>query len=471
MNPRVIREVNRLWEEVYPYLARYVMDLYGDQEGDVLELGPFSGGISKEFLSLSPHWKIVIAGELLELFDPLKEEIRGTTHAKRIMFKPSPLFPLVFLNQSFDLVIFRGAFFFLSPSILQEVYRVLRPEGLAILGGGYGPHTPLALIGEKAEESKRLNKLLGKRWTTKEEVARMIQEASLEEEAEISEEGGLWVILRKGKEEVGGGGDLGLAQALCLGHHEIISLVGAGGKTALLFALAEELCARGAKVITTTTTKIFEPTGEQVSYLIIEENHTRAMELVREGLSSYGHVTLAAKKFAGEKIGEVSPDLIERIDQELPIDHIIVEADGAKRLPIKAPADHEPVVPPATSLLIPMVGIDALGRPLGEEAAFRPSRIAELTGATIGDPITPQVIASLIIHPQGLIKGTPPRARVIPFLNKVETQEGLEGGREVAHEVLRNGDQRIEGVVLGRLFYRRPIVEVIRRKGTDERDL
>jgi probable selenium-dependent hydroxylase accessory protein YqeC len=111
--------------------------------------------------------------------------------------------------------------------------------------------------------------------------------------------------------------------------------------------------------------------------------------------------------------------------------------------------------------LIPIVGIDAVGKPLNEEIAFRPERIAELTGTKLGDPITPHLIASLIVHPQGLCKGVPPEARIIPFINKVETTEGLHGAREVAQEVLEEGHE-IERVVLGRLFFHYPIVEIIK---------
>jgi len=463
MDSKVINEVNTLWERVYPYLAQYIMDLFGSQGGDVLELGPFSGGIAKGLLSLSPHWKIVIAGESLDVFESTKEQIKETGYTEMMRVTLSPLSSLVFLDQSFDLVISRGAFFFLSPFLLREAYRVLRPGGLAILGGGYGPYTPQTLIEEIAEESKSLNQMLGKTWIKNEDVAGLIQKASLNGRAEISEKGGLWVILRKEGEEVQGARNNSLKEALSLKDHEIISLVGGGGKTTLLFALAKELKKTGLKVITTTTTKIFEPSREQAPCLVIEEDNARAIELVKNRLSSHAHVTLATKKFQDEKIGGVNPDIIERLSQQLPVDYLIVEADGAKKLPIKAPSDHEPVVPSATTLVIATVGIDAVGKPLVEEEAFRPRQIAELTGAKIGDTINPWLIATLITHPQGLIKGAPPGARIIPFINKVETEEDLKEGRKVAYEVLRKGDQRIEKVVLGRLFYCHPIVEILRR--------
>jgi probable selenium-dependent hydroxylase accessory protein YqeC len=458
MDPNIIIKLNTLWERIYPYLSRFVMDIYRKQEGDVLELGPFAGGIAQGILSSATEFRIVVADTSPHLlFDSLREEMRKTSYAHRLLIKSSPLFPLGFLDQSFDLVIFRGAFFFLNPAILQKIYRVLKPGGCAIVGGGYGPNTPQTLIDEIAEESKQLNQLLGKPWMTQEDLTKMIQAASLQEKAEISAEGGLWVILRKGGDKEK---SPPLTDTLSLRSHEIIALTGGGGKTALLFALAKELRDKGLRVITTTTTKIFEPMPDQAPCLIIEADEEKPMASVKEGLKRNDHVTFAAQRFPEGKIGGVDPQLIGRMARELPIDHIIVEADGAKKLPIKAPGDQEPVIPTATTLLIPIVGIDALGKPLNGETAFRPERIAALTGARLGDPITPQLIAMLITHPQGLCKGAPQKARIIPLINKVETTEGLAGAREVGAEVLKN-EQRIEKVVLSRLFFHHPIVEIM----------
>ena len=61
MDPLLIEKINRLWEPIYPSLSRFVLDLFGCTKGDVLELGPFAGGIAREFLSLSPEFRVVLA--------------------------------------------------------------------------------------------------------------------------------------------------------------------------------------------------------------------------------------------------------------------------------------------------------------------------------------------------------------------------------------------------------------------------
>jgi probable selenium-dependent hydroxylase accessory protein YqeC len=469
MDPHIVEKINRLWQAIYPYLARFMADLYGRDEGDVLELGPFSGGIAKGLLSLSPGFRVVVSDTSHDRFDRLREEIRETPYAHRMIIQSSQLSPLAFLDQSFDIVICRGAFFFLTAAVLQEIYRALRPGGVAIVGGGYGPSTPRDLIAEIAEESKELNLLLGKQQVTEGNLTQMINEAALRQEAEIFHQGGLWLILRKRgsiPEETPS-----LTDALSLGSREIIALVGGGGKTTLMFALAQELNGKGLKVITTATTKIFEPAREQACMLVVQDDPEQAIRMVREGLQQGSHVAFAAQRFPGGKIGGTDPAFVERMARELPVNDIIIEADGANKLPIKAPADHEPVVPAATTLLVPIIGIEALGKPLNEETAFRPERIAELTGVKPGALITPHLIAKVMAHPQGLIKGAPGGARIISVINKVETTEGLTGARRVAREVLGNGGHRIGRVVLSRLFLRHPIVDIIYREDIGEKNL
>jgi SAM-dependent methyltransferase len=194
-----LKTVNDLWSKIYPYLAIQVMEYYGRSHGEVLELGPFSGGISVELARLYPGLNITIAAQDPGVVGYLRRKIEGAGLNRKMDVDCSQLDNLIFPDCLFDLVIFRGAYFFLDEEgkILREIYRVLKGDGLALIGGGYGKNTPQALIDEIADESRDLNDRLGRRRVTEYEVGNMVDKAGLTRQARIEEEGGLWLVIQK----------------------------------------------------------------------------------------------------------------------------------------------------------------------------------------------------------------------------------------------------------------------------------
>jgi molybdenum cofactor cytidylyltransferase len=114
-------------------------------------------------------------------------------------------------------------------------------------------------------------------------------------------------------------------------------------------------------------------------------------------------------------------------------------------------------------VVIPLVGLDVLGQPLDAEHVHRPQLVAELTGAALGDPVTPAMIAAVLAHPQGGAKDLPPSARVIPFLNKAEDAVSLAAAREIARLLLQQ--PRIDSVLIGATQGDDPVREVWGRVG------
>ncbi|MBW2066323.1 MAG: class I SAM-dependent methyltransferase [Deltaproteobacteria bacterium] len=192
MQVGLIERLNVLWRPIYPYLAEWVCRLYEKEQGWMLELGPFSGGISDAVLDRLEGMKTMCV-------TPEKAVITGI----RVQFREGincvagAMDRLPFPDGSFDMVISRGAFFFLTPEILQDVYRVLRSGALALLGGGYGPLTPEGEIRKIARESKELNYRLGKKWIGREKLEELISDSGIGTGWEIIEEGGLWLLLRR----------------------------------------------------------------------------------------------------------------------------------------------------------------------------------------------------------------------------------------------------------------------------------
>ncbi|MCJ7667182.1 MAG: selenium cofactor biosynthesis protein YqeC [Anaerolineae bacterium] len=239
-----------------------------------------------------------------------------------------------------------------------------------------------------------------------------------------------------------------MSKALNINRGDIVSFVGAGGKTTAMYRLAHELVSLGWRVITTTTTMIRPPTPEQSQETILEGDPALLLQKVEQALESHQHITVAARQKQDEKgkLVGLQPKLVGKLTALPSIDALIVEADGSRGRSLKAPAPYEPPVPPATSILVPMMAADALGQPLDEKVAQRPELVARLTGTSLGDLITPEMAAQVIAHPEGGLKNAPPSARVIPLINKVDSSTlGL--AQEVAHHLISVNS--IDRVLLG----------------------
>jgi len=253
-----------------------------------------------------------------------------------------------------------------------------------------------------------------------------------------------------------------LKEALDIKPGEVISLVGGGGKTTLMFALARELASGGKSVITTTTTKILEPSPAEAPLLLLEADEEQMVRALLQKVDKYRHITLAREKLSSGKLNGVSPELVAKLAELKRVSYIIVEADGAAHKSLKAPNPTEPVIPYNTSLVIPLVGIDAVGCRLTEEDVFRPEIVSRLLGLPLGEIIPAEAIASLITHPKGIIKGSPPQARIVPFINKVDLDGGLSKGRDLANKILAIKHPQIGQVILGQAQLPEPVVEVIK---------
>ena len=237
-----------------------------------------------------------------------------------------------------------------------------------------------------------------------------------------------------------------LSQALALGPREVVAFVGAGGKTSALYRLAHELLAAGQTVIATTTTHMWPPPPEAGWPLAVADDAAARHRLAAAALAQHRRVLVAAGLTAVGKLRGVDPCEVAAF-RELAA-AVLVEADGARGRPVKAPAPYEPVIPQAATLVVPVVGLQALEQPLGEGVAHRPQRLAQLLGVPLGAPISPGMLARLLLHQEGGLRGVPPGARVVPLCNQGDGDRARAAGRQVAARVLQAGDQ-VSRVVVG----------------------
>lgn len=155
----------------------------------------------------------------------------------------------------------------------------------------------------------------------------------------------------------------------------VTAIIGGGGKTTLMYRLAEELRQRGS-VIVTTSTHIWPP-----------EHLALACET-----GPVAGVLCLGTPTAGGKLAAPAQSFAELAALA---DFVLVEADGAAGLPLKAHAPHEPVIPENAAQVIAVVGAAGLEQPV-DRVVHRPEVFRALSGA--GEVATAEAVARVLLR-------------------------------------------------------------------------
>lgn len=190
----------------------------------------------------------------------------------------------------------------------------------------------------------------------------------------------------------------------------VVSFIGAGGKTTLISRLAEEYRVKGIPVIVTTTTHM--EAWERPWFLL-----NPSMEEIRIVLKREGMVWLGMSEAKG-KMKSLSQQLLRQvIGLKCPT---LIEADGAKRHPMKTPAPHEPVICPETTHVKNVYGLDALGKSL-EQVCFRTDRAQELLEKQKTEPVMKEDVIKLALDVRAGKKSITSSMSYGVVLNKADT--------------------------------------------------
>lgn len=200
----------------------------------------------------------------------------------------------------------------------------------------------------------------------------------------------------------------------------VVSAAGAGGKTSAIRRLAQEYIESGQRVIVTTTTHMMV---EDRPWFLLEPSAEKMGEL----LAAYGQAWVGTPAPGGKMQG-VPCEFLDKIwKMGLPV---LIEADGARKLPLKVPREQEPVILPETTHVLSVYGLDAVGQRI-EDVCFRPERAAELLDKKITERVTAEDIAFLAASDRAGRKGCPPEAVYTVVLNKADDRKRRECALEI----------------------------------------
>lgn len=230
---------------------------------------------------------------------------------------------------------------------------------------------------------------------------------------------------------------MALREQLQLGPREVICLVGGGGKSTLLEALARDYEHAGSRVIITTTTKIMAPGHDSAECgsgrtsdrpLVLGETLPElvaALDRLHDtqpqgsgGMESLLSPVVGRTVLANGKLDGVPPEWVPALCDREGVDAVLIEADGAARLPLKAPAAYEPVIPDCTTLVIALCGLDAQWAPLDDEHVHRSALLADLMDVPVGTPLAPESLVPALVR--GYQDSVPLHARLVLLFNKAD---------------------------------------------------
>ena len=200
-----------------------------------------------------------------------------------------------------------------------------------------------------------------------------------------------------------------ILRALGITRGDVVAVVGAGGKTTLVYRLAGEARACGLTVLVTTTTHMGTLRRERHRARCSWSPTAIPLAALAEALAREGRATLLGRRVRPDKLEGIAPARVDALAALA--DLVLVEADGARGRSLKVPAPHEPVIPRSTTLVVVVCALDALGQPLDEEHVHRVELVRAATGVEPGEAVDEDCLATALRHPDGYPSRIPPRAR------------------------------------------------------------
>lgn len=180
--------------------------------------------------------------------------------------------------------------------------------------------------------------------------------------------------------------------------NDVISFVGGGGKTSMMFNIAFAAKKLGLKVLVTTTTKIFVPEKHCYDKIVLRETISRDDMVVTHGITVLGGNVINGKIIA------LNENELHEFIKKSKFDLVLIEADGSRRKSLKAYKEHEPAVPIYSNKVFAVISLDSIGTNIDERYVYNSKRVSEILSKEYGSIITSEDIINLVESEQGLFE-------------------------------------------------------------------
>ena len=188
----------------------------------------------------------------------------------------------------------------------------------------------------------------------------------------------------------------------------VVALVGGGGKTSLLFRLGREARERGRSAVLTGTTRFTTPPALSGDVTLIAIGAPGPAPDLARAIAANATVVVHAGSEAKARWTPIEESIADAIAAMPGLGLLVLEADGSKMRPFKAPAEYEPVIPASATHVVAVVGLHALDAPLDDAHVHRPEQIRAIVGSE--DTASIDVIARVLTDVRGGRKAVEERA-------------------------------------------------------------
>jgi probable selenium-dependent hydroxylase accessory protein YqeC len=202
---------------------------------------------------------------------------------------------------------------------------------------------------------------------------------------------------------------------------KFVSFVGGGGKTSLSEYFARRAAEQGIRVAVTTTTKIWA-----------RHHYLTFGEFLKQSNRNMNLPLCIGKNVDKGKLTGLDEDEVQLLGNYF--DLVLIEADGAKELPLKYPERWEPVVPRFSDRIMVVVGLDGLSGTIREKV-FRHHLFTKVAGYSEDTPLSTDIVLRLL-NEDGMLKGVDTSKAVIVF-NKYDICQNRDKALELASRCCR----------------------------------